>query len=369
LGIDLRDAVRTRSDKRYANATDRKRAQRDKLKERQNEVMSGLMEAVESKQDKYVIDDCHGYSFNTVKCVTSLQGSIIAHKRDSESMMLACDKATFLSTMRQFSMSTFKSKEDNMLISPALFIDKDNVPSRRGKPNAFCGRNVYLDIENGTLAHRQLASIFPNIEMLTYSSCSHTKEMPRYRAVFLTDSIMSPEMYTAIYNMICEMIELAGYKSDFDSGFNPKEKVHGIDRKPYLTDLFYLPCQPADGDGFFLHYHNGRKPLDVLDWCNNSFPTRFDEVESVSVGHHPSIQNIDMDHAQLCEQALQRFRDQTVDQGRSHKALISLNFTLLQGGVDDVSRDVTLTQAALGSRSPKDRIADKNRLMRVKSAS
>ena len=32
LGIDLRDAVRTRSDKRYANATDRKRAQRDKLK-------------------------------------------------------------------------------------------------------------------------------------------------------------------------------------------------------------------------------------------------------------------------------------------------------------------------------------------------
>jgi hypothetical protein len=109
LGIDLRDAVRTRSDKRYAHATDRKRAQRDRLKDRQDEIMNGLMEAVESKQDKYIIDDCHGYSFNTVECVTSLQGSIIAHKRDRDSMMLACDKETFISTMKQFSKSRFVS--------------------------------------------------------------------------------------------------------------------------------------------------------------------------------------------------------------------------------------------------------------------
>jgi hypothetical protein len=271
--------------------------------------------------------------------------------------------------MKQFSKSRFVSKDENKLISPALFIDKDDIASGRSKANAFCGKNVYLDIENGTLTHRQLSNIFPNIEMIAYSSYSHTKEMPRYRVVFLTDTIMSPEMYTANYNMIYERIELAGYKSDFDSGFNPKEKVHGIDRKPYLTDLFYLPCQPADGEGFFLHYHSGRKPLDVLDWCNNSFLTRFDEVEFVSIGCHLSKQNIDVDHAQLCEQALQRFRDQTVEQGRSHKALRALNFTLLEGSVDDVSRDVTLTQAALGSRSPKDRIADKNRLMRIRGAS
>ncbi|MGE7156213.1 hypothetical protein ACQKJ1_21065 [Methylorubrum rhodesianum] len=181
------------------------------------------MEAVESKQEKYIINDCHGYSFNTVECVASLQGSIIAHKRDSDSMMLACNKNTFVSTMKEFSKSRFESKEENKLISPALFIDKSDVVSRRGKPNAFGGSNVYLDIENGTLTHRQLSKLFPNVEMIAYSSYSHTKEMPRYRVVFLTDTIMSPEMYTAIYNMICERIELAGYKSDFDSGFNPKE--------------------------------------------------------------------------------------------------------------------------------------------------
>ncbi|QIJ74130.1 hypothetical protein GU700_05765 [Methylobacterium sp. NI91] len=369
LGIDLRDAGRTRADKLYANATDRKRAQRDKLKDRQNEIMNGLMEAVKSKNDKYIIDDCHGYSFNTVECVTSLQGSIIAHKRNSDSMMLAFNKETFISTMKQFSMSTFESKEDNMLISPALFIDRDDVSSGRSKENAFCGRNVYLDIENGTMTHRQLSRIFPNIEIIAYSSYSHTKEMPRFRAVFLTDSIMSPEMYTAIYNMICERIELTGYKNDFEHGFSPREKVHGIDRKPFLTDLFYLPCRPADGEGFFLHYHSGRKPLDVLNWCTNSFPTRFDEAESVGIRYQSLKQNIDVDHAQLCKQALQRYRDQTVERGKSHKALRTLNFTLLKGGVDDMSRDVTLTQAALGSRSPKDRIADKNRLMRIRSVS
>ncbi|KQQ15740.1 hypothetical protein ASF56_23760 [Methylobacterium sp. Leaf122] len=281
-------------------------------------------------------------------------------------MMIACDEDTFISTMKQFSMNTFETKEKNMLISPALFIDKDDVVSRRGKPNAFCGRNVYLDIENGTLRHKQLSQIFPNVEMLTYSSYSHTKEMPRYRVVFLTDLIMSPEMYTSIYNMICERIELAGYKSYFENGFNPKEKVHGIDRKPYLTDLFYLPCQPAEGEGFFLHYHSGRKPLDVVDWCNNSFPTRFDEHETPTFEPLRSVQNISADHAKLCDQALQRFRDQTVEQGKSHKALRTLNFTLLEGGVDDVSRDVTLTQAAYLSRSPQDRIRDKANLMRVK---
>lgn len=252
-----------------------------------------------------------------------------------------------------------------MLISPALFIDKEDGSSCRSETNAFCGKNVYLDIEKGTMTHRQLSNIFPSIEMIAYSSYSHTKEMPRYRIVFITDSIMSSGMYTAIYNMICERIELAGYKGDFLNGFNPKEKVHGIDRKPNLTDLFYIPCQPANGEGFFLHYHKGRKPLNVLDWCNNSFPTRFDEGVSVSRESYPGKQNIDVDHAQLCEDALQRFRDQTVDQGKSHKALRALNFTLLEGGVDDVSRDVTLTQAAYMSRSPRDRIRDKANLMRT----
>lgn len=366
LGIDSRDAVRTRPDKLYANAADRKRAQRDRLEERQNEIMSGLMEAVKSKKKKYIIDDCHGYSFNTITCVTSLQGSLIEHKKDSGSMMLACDKKMFVSTMKKFSMSQFESKEQNKLISPALFIDKDGAVSRRSKTNAFCGKNVYLDIDNGTLTHRQLSKIFPDTEMIVYSSYSHTREIPRYRAVFLTDTIMSPEMYTAIYNMICERIELDGYKKDFKDGFNPKEKVHGIDRKPYLTDLFYLPCQPADGDGFFMHYHSGRKPLDVVDWCNNSFPTRFDENGVADAVLQVSAKDVAADHAQLCETALQRFRDETVVQGKSHKALRKLNFTLLEGGVDDVSRDVTLAQAALSSRSPKDRLADRARLMRIK---
>lgn len=80
--------------------------------------------------------------------------------------------------MKLHSENAFESKEANMLISPALFIDKDNVTSRRSKANAFCGKNIYLDIENGTLTHRQLSKIFPNIEMLAYSSYSHTRGMP-----------------------------------------------------------------------------------------------------------------------------------------------------------------------------------------------
>lgn len=369
LGIDTRSVVTTRSDKLYANATDRQRAHRDKIKVQQAEMMNGLMQAVESKQKRLVLDDCHDYSFNTVGCVTSLQGSIIAHKRDSDSTMIDCNKDTFISIMKKLSLNKFKSKEDNMLISPALFIDRDNIISRRGKLNAYCGRNIYLDIENGTMTSRQLSKIFPNIEMLAYNSYNHTKGLPRYRVVLFTDSIMSPEMYTSIYNMVCQKIEIAGYKTDFESGFNAKEKVHGIDRKANLTDLFYLPCQPADGEGFCLHFHRGRKPIDVLDWCNNSFPTRFDGDGLTDAIAQASAASVATDHAQLCEQALHRFSEETVEQGKSHKALWKLNLTLLEGGVDDVSRDVTLTQAALSSRTPSERINDKRRMMRSSTRS
>ncbi|WP_231345941.1 DEAD/DEAH box helicase family protein [Methylorubrum sp. B1-46] len=364
LGIDARTGGRTRSDKVYASQADRQRAHRDRMKGQQAEVMNGLRKAIESKQEIFIIDDCHGYSFNTVIPVTSLQGSIIEHKKDSKSTMLVGSSDAFVKNMKFYSKSVFKSKNANLLISPALFIDKDDATSRRSKANAFCGKNIYLDIENGTLTHRQLSKILPNIEMLAYSSYSHTKAMPRYRVVLLTDTVMSPAMYTAIYNMICHKIEIEGYRDTFEFGFNSKEKVHGIDRKPYLTDLFYLPCQPADGDGFFLHYRNGRKPLDVLDWCNNSFPTRFDSDGLADAISQASAKSIAVDHAQLCEEALQRFRDETVVQGKSHKALLKLNYTLLEGGVDDASRDVTLTQAALSSRSPNDRINDKRRMMR-----
>lgn len=364
LGVDARPPVRTRSDRIYANEADRQRAHRDRIKGQQKEVMNELKHAVESKQDIFIIEDCHGYSFNTIIPVTSLQGSIIEHKKDDRSTMIACSNDAFVKNMKLHSKSAFESKEANMLISPALFIDKDNVTSRRSKANAFCGRNIYLDIENGTLTHRQISKIFPNIEMLAYSSYSHTKGMPRYRVVFITDSIMSPAMYTAIYNMVCHKIEMEGYSDSFEFAFNNKERVHGIDRKPYLTDLFYLPCQPADGDGFFLHYRNGRRPLDVLDWCNNSFPTRFDSDGLADAISQASAKSIAVDHAQLCEEALQCFRDATVEKGKSHKALRKLNYTLLEGGVDEASRDVTLTQAALSSRSPNDRINDKRRMMR-----
>nr|WP_129545746.1 DEAD/DEAH box helicase family protein [Methylorubrum zatmanii] len=367
LGIDFRPIERTRADKVFRNAADRQKAHREKLNNQQDVIVSNVIDAVNSKQKYVSVDECHDYSFNSVSCVTSLQGSIIAHKKDNESTTIVGSKAGFIANMKQMSKNAFESKDHNGLISPALFIDQEGVVSRRGKPNAFCGRNIYLDIENGTLTHRQLANIFPSVEMLAYSSYSHTKKMPRYRVVLLTDSIVSPDMYTSIYNMVCERIELAGYKSSFEDGFDARKKIHGIDRKPYLTDLFYLPCQPANGPGFFLHYNRHRKPLNVMDWCSNSFPTRFDGNDLPFHETRSPTQDTALDHAVLCEQALQRFRDRTLVQGQSHKALREMNFTLIEGGVDDVSRDVTLTHAAYLSRSPQDRIKDKTRLMRMKS--
>ncbi|MCJ2010427.1 hypothetical protein [Methylobacterium sp. J-092] len=326
--------------------------------------MGGLMQAVESKQENFFINECHGSSFNSSSPVTSLQGSIIAQKMDGNSTALICSNKEFVASMRRFSINEFSSKDTNCLISPALFVPSDQSQQKRSAKEAFCGRHVYLDIENGNLTHKQISKLFPREEIVVYSSYSHTRELSRYRVIFLTDKVMAPNAYTALYNQIAHVIEGAGYQDIRKGTSGSRAKVHGIDRKPYLTDLFYLPCKPGNGDGFFVHYEKGRSPIDVDQWCANLSPTRFDKDDGTGTVE-ASLATIVADHASVCEEALATFRDATVEPRTSFKALRKLNCTLIRAGVDDISRDVTLTQAAQSSRSPTDRMKDKARLMRI----
>ena len=150
------------------------------------------------------------------------------------------------------------SKDENFLFSPAIF-DPDRSPgTNRGKANIAYLRNIVLDFENGELRPEELPNLFPGLRMVVTNTFSHTSDKPRFRAVFPTSEIMTPEVYGLIQGCLADKLEDAGYVVD-RGGKGRKgarlsnSRPSGLDwSKSLPTSLFYLPCQAQkSGDSFF----------------------------------------------------------------------------------------------------------------------
>ncbi len=113
------------------------------------------------------------------------------------------------------------NKDDNSLIMPALCIP--NATSKRATDNAIWGRHVYLDFDDTELSPISLSRIFPYIETITYNSYSNSSNGLRYRAIFFTDDIVSPQTYTFLWRQIVQRIENAGYQGS--DNYYPKVSV------------------------------------------------------------------------------------------------------------------------------------------------
>ncbi|TXN17250.1 DEAD/DEAH box helicase [Methylobacterium sp. WL122] len=364
LGIDQRQKVELGRKPIHENAAARKQASRDRMKQQEKELMEKMVSAVRSHERLFISEDCHVSTFNNIgHFVTRLQGSLIAHKFEKQSTAIIMPKNEFVAQLRDFSLRSFQSKEEAMLISPALFTHVEGINQERSLANAVVGKNIILDIENGTMKYRDLLRIFPRVEMVLYSSYNHTSLKQRYRAIFLTDQVMSPGFYKILYHQIVQRIEMSGYENGFTSPAQLNSKVHGIDYKPSVSDLFYLPSVPREGKGFFYHHHKGRSPLDVQDWLDHLMPTRFDLEDHCT--HEASCERttVASDHAAVCDRLLQDYRDQTIAPETGNRAMFRLNTALIRNGVDRIDREATLTIAAASSRSPADRMRDVKRLM------
>lgn len=181
--------------------------------------------------------------------------------------------------------------------------------------------------------------------------------------MLLTDNVMSPEVYKLLYHQIVQRIEIAGYDNGFIDPANPNRKVHGIDYKPSVSDLFYLPSVPRQGKGFFYHHHKERSPLNVQVWLDHLMPTRFDLEDRWTREASGERTTVASDHAAVCDRLLQDYRDQTIELKTGNKAMFRLNTALIRNGVDRIERETTLKIAAASSRSPGDRIKDVKRLL------
>ncbi|SDN70830.1 hypothetical protein SAMN05216360_110209 [Methylobacterium phyllostachyos] len=371
LGLDQRKPKRPGPTKQYENSAERQRARRSRMKEEQDQLAEKFSLGAERINEAGFYKSCHKISNMSIReLVTTYQGSIVSHLSEGMSFPINMPIKNFGIYLKGLHKRRLGTKESNELIMPALCAPVANVDSQRGLENAIFGRHLYLDIDGGHLKYLQLSRILSHLEMIVYNSFNHTSESHRYRVVFLTDELLSPTIYKFIWRQIVQRIENAGYLHNNSCRPKGDRKLHGIDNKPSIVNLFYLPCQPKEGKGFFYHYTKNRSPLCINDWIEHAIPTRFDldeDEELITVVD--AVRDL-ANSSELIEKGMGRYRNfiHSIDPGTgklgsSNKALFVLDKTLKRAGADYADRDIILTQAANESRSPIDRNKDKKRYM------
>lgn len=356
----------------HENATERQRARRQGLADEQTALVQRLDLRIQSLGEAGNTSLCHDISINNIRNnVTSYQGSVVNNKKEGKSFPLVLSNRDFGIYLKGLHKRTIADKEDNHLIMSALCLPIPNDSTQRAEPNALFGRHIILDFDDSELKPLSLSRIFPNNEILCFNSYNHTKEKLRYRAIFITDDLVSPSVYKFVWYQIVQRIENTGYYGLQDNRPKGERKLHGIDNKPNIVTPFFMPSQPKTGEGFFYHYTKNRMPLPVSDWIEHQIMTRFDDKLASEAVTPSLIQQQYGSHEQFIEDAFDHYlRAITLPNPKtgtitgSNDALFNMTLALKGAGVERVDADIAMTRAANQSNSPRDRMGDKNRYLK-----
>jgi hypothetical protein len=252
-----------------------------------------------------------------------------------------------------------KSKEDLYLFSPAIFDPNRSTEKNRGKENIVYLRHVVLDFEDGELKPETLPKLFPDLQMAVTNTFRHTWDNPRFRAVFFTSEIMTPEVYGLIYGWIADKLEEAGYAVDrTDKRRKPLARSNtrpsGLDwSKSCPTSLFYFPCQAqCPDDSFFIECMEGRYPLKPSTWIENTAVPLQPTLEPVE----PHIQVSRIDEG-MVQSAISTWRTSPSNPGRGNVMFFDLALSLKYAGMAFPEIERTLRSEAQYARTPNERLA------------
>jgi hypothetical protein len=245
------------------------------------------------------------------------------------------------------------------LFSPAIFDPSRPTGKPRGKSNIVYLRHVVLDFEDGELRPEELPNLFPDMQMVVTSTYRHTWDKPRFRAIFFTNEIMTPEVYGLIYGWIADKLEEAGYSVDRKgkrrkTSGSSNTRPSGLDwSKRHPTSLFYLPCQARQSrDSFFNEYLEGRRPLNPSIWIDNSAIPLQPATEVVELdAQQPGV---DWECVQL---AIQTWRTSPQHPGKGNSMFFDLALSLKYAGMDFHQIESTLRSEARYGRRPDERLA------------
>jgi hypothetical protein len=266
----------------------------------------------------------------------------------------------FIGFLRKCHEHRANSKNENFLFSPAIFDPGRSAGANRAKANIAYLRNIVLDFENGELRPEEFPNLFPGLRMVVTNTFSHTSDKPRFRALFPTSEIMTPEVYGLIQGCLADKLEDAGYSVD-RGGKGRKgarlsnSRPSGLDwSKSLPTSLFYLPCQAQTSrDSFFQDYGGeNRQPLQPSIWLQNmTFPLQ-SEFEVVQA----DVPRAGVDEV-LVQRAKDIWRGSKEQPGMGDAMFFNLAMSLRRAGMDLYLIESTLRSEAEFGRTPKERLS------------
>ena len=103
-------------------------------------------------------------------------------------------------------------REDNTLVSGALFDAAKSDDTNKGLANIVAVNGVWLDFDGGALMPSEFARMFTDAKWLMWNSFNNGKDgTTRYRVLFPTKTLMTGVMYTAVWDAIAARIKDFGY--------------------------------------------------------------------------------------------------------------------------------------------------------------
>jgi hypothetical protein len=280
-------------------------------------------------------------------------------KSNNPAGFVHCDDVElFAGWLKQLHGRELSTKEDNLVLSPAIF--DPNHPNRegnrrRGRSNIAYLRHIWLDFEGGELRPEELPELFPRNRLVVCNSYNHTHEKPRFRAILLTDSSMTPEAYEVLWDNIAAKIGDAGYSIRAKESAGENLRPSGLDySKRSSASLFWAPCQSKNpADSFFRYYNQPpRQLLDPIDWIENnvvqfSMPSARKAQSTTGQGNHQAA----------VELATAEWRKSPQHPGQGNYRFFEYALALRAAGMGLGDIEGKLRSEAIFGRNPKERTA------------
>ncbi len=200
----------------------------------------------------------------------------------------------FIEFLKLHHADKLPNKEENCLISPAIFDPNKSTKTDRGNENIHHLNGMWLDNDGGDLEPEDFASCFPSWKMYIFNSYSSGKNgEKRWRCYIPITCLITPDVYKHITAQIRTRLANKKYYGKDYIQKNPDAKRHGFD-EPKLnapSALFYMPCQSAFGDSFFHEFDgDGRQFLNPYNYIKQvkvpcevaRAPKPLPEIQSIS---------------------------------------------------------------------------------------
>ena len=253
----------------------------------------------------------------------------------------------------------YQKKEDNYLITPALFLPSDEEVGGRTLDDVSIIGSIWLDNDGGGISENDFQHMFPHHEYIICNTYSSTKAEPKFRIIYPTKRPMIKAEYDLIVRDIMNVL--------FHNGYDVKEGngriKHGFDPSKFnAASMFYIPCQSKEPGGNRLKRYNKGSLLNPDDYLERLLP----EINQKS------------DIIRPVEDSGNRFRNEAGiikalavwDSVRNiekigHNSFYTLGFHLSLCGMTEFDLRTTLNEQAYSARFTKRRLKEIDGIIRT----